>query len=89
VGISGRQSGKRQNIREADQKYLESFEWMEISWTDHERKEVVIVKEEKSILQTIKIRKAKWIGHILCRNCLLQRVLLEIWRDSNDGRRGR
>jgi hypothetical protein len=58
---------------------------MEISWTDHESKEVVIVKEERSILQTIKIRKAKWIGYILCKNCLLQNVLLEIWRDSNDG----
>jgi hypothetical protein len=29
------------------------------------------VKEEENILQTIK-RKAKWIGHILTRNCLLE-----------------
>jgi hypothetical protein len=76
-------------LRKTDQKYVGSFEWMEISWADHERKEVVIVKEERNILQTIKIRKAKRIGHILCRNCLLQHVLLEIWRDSYDGRRGR
>jgi hypothetical protein len=68
-------------LRKADQKYLESFEiWycrrMEISWTDYEKKEeMVIVKEERNILHTIKIRKAKWIGHILCRNCLLQHVL--------------
>ena len=27
------------------------------------------VKEEKNILQTIKRRKADWVGHILCRNC--------------------
>jgi hypothetical protein len=26
------------------------------------------------ILHTIKRRKANWIGHILCRNCLLKHV---------------
>jgi hypothetical protein len=38
------------------------------------RNETVLlrVKGEKNILQTIKSRKAKWIGHILHRNCLLQ-----------------
>jgi hypothetical protein len=29
------------------------------------------VKEEKNILHTIRRRNAKWIGHILCRICLL------------------
>jgi len=29
------------------------------------------VKEERNILQIIKRRKAKWIGHMLHRNCLL------------------
>jgi hypothetical protein len=32
------------------------------------------VKKE-NILQTIRTRKANWIGHILCRNCLLKHVL--------------
>jgi hypothetical protein len=44
-----------------------------ISWTDHVRNEVVLlrVKEQRIILRK---RKANWIGHILRRNCLLQRV---------------
>jgi hypothetical protein len=33
------------------------------------------VKEEKTILHTIKRRKAKWIVHILRRNCLLKHVV--------------
>jgi len=65
-----------------DQKYLESFEmWCcrrmeKISWTNCVRKEVLQrVKEDRNILQTIKTRKANWIGHILCRNCLLKYVI--------------
>ena len=49
---------------------------MEISWTDHERREEVVrVEEERNIQQTVKIRKANWIGHILCRICLLKHIL--------------
>jgi hypothetical protein len=33
------------------------------------------VKEQRNILHEIRKRKANWIGHILCRNCLLQRVI--------------
>jgi hypothetical protein len=33
------------------------------------------VKEERNILHTIKRRKANWIGHILCRNCLLKHII--------------
>jgi len=66
-----------------DQKHLESFEmfcWrrMEtISWTDRVRNEEVLlrVKELRDILHDIRKRRANWIGHILCRNCLLQRVI--------------
>ena len=29
------------------------------------------VTEERNTQQTIKRRKANWIGHIMCRNCLL------------------
>jgi hypothetical protein len=47
-----------------------------ISWTDHVRKEEVLlrVKEQRNILYEIRKRKANWIGHILSRKCLLQRV---------------
>jgi len=66
-----------------DQKHLESFEmwcWRrmeKISWTDHVRNEDVLlrVKEQRNILHEIRKLKANWIGHILRRNCLLQRVI--------------
>jgi hypothetical protein len=70
-------------LRAVDQKHVESFEmwyWRrmeKISWTDHVRNEDVLlrVKEQRNILHEISKRKAKWIGHILCRNCILQRVI--------------
>jgi len=70
-------------LRAVNQKHLESFEmwcWKKmekISWTDHVRNEDVLlrVKEQRNILHEISKRKAKWIGHILRRNCLLQRVI--------------
>ena len=34
------------------------------------------VKEERNIIHTIKRRKANWIGHILCRNCLVKHIIL-------------
>ena len=48
-----------------------------VSWTDHVRNEEVLlrVKEQSNILHEISKRKANWIGHILRRNCLLQRVI--------------
>jgi hypothetical protein len=33
------------------------------------------VKEQRNILHEIRKRKVDWIGHILRRNCLLQRVI--------------
>jgi hypothetical protein len=40
------------------------------------REEVLLtVKEQRNILHEISKRKANWIGHILCRNCLLQHVI--------------
>ena len=70
-------------LRAADQKYLESFEmwcWRKmekISWIDHVRNEEVLlrVNEQRNILREIRKRKANWIGHILCRNCLLKQVI--------------
>ena len=48
-----------------------------ISWTDYVRNEEVLlrVKEQRNMLHEIRKRKANWIGHILRRNCLLQRVI--------------
>ena len=48
-----------------------------ISWTDHVRNEEVLlrIKEKRNIIYEIAKRKANCIGHILRRNCLLQRVI--------------
>jgi hypothetical protein len=70
-------------LRAVDQKRLKSFEmwcWRrmeKISWTDHVRNEEVLlrVKGQRNTLHEISKRKANWIGHVLRRNCLLQRVI--------------
>ena len=70
-------------FRAVDQKHLESFEmWCsrrigKIIWIEHVRNEKVLlrVKEQRNILHEISKRKSNWIGHILRRNCLLQRVI--------------
>ena len=63
------------------------------SWTDHVRNEEVLlrVKEQRNILNEIRKRKANWIGHILRRNCLLQRVIEGKIKGGIEvtGRRGR
>ena len=62
------------------------------SWTDHVRNEVLLrVKEKRNILHEISKRKANWIGHILCGNCLLQRVIEGKIKGGIEvtGRRGR
>ena len=48
-----------------------------ISWTEHVRNEEVLfrVNEQTNILYEIRKRKAKCIGHILRRNCLLKQVI--------------
>jgi hypothetical protein len=78
--------------------HLESFEmwcWRrteKISWTDHVRNEVLLrVKEQRNILHEICKRKANWIGYILRRNCLLQRVIEGKIKGEIEvtGRRGR
>jgi len=50
-----------------------------ISLTDHARNEELLlrVKEQRNVLHEISKQKANWIGHILRRNCLLQRVIEE------------
>ena len=86
-------------LRAVDKKQLESFEmrcWRrmeKISWTDHVRNEEVLltVKEQRNILHEISKQKANWIGHILRRNCLLQRVIEGRIKGGIEvtGRRGR
>jgi hypothetical protein len=48
-----------------------------INWAACVRNEGVLqrVEEERNILETIKRRKANWIGHILLKNCLLKHVI--------------
>jgi hypothetical protein len=36
---------------------------------------LLTVKEQRNILHEISKRKVNWIGHILCRSCLLQQVI--------------
>jgi len=64
-----------------------------IRWTDRVKNEEVVqrVKKNRNMLQTIRRRKANWIGHILRRNCLLKHVIEgEIeGRIEVTGRRGR
>ena len=55
-------------------------------------KEILLrVKEQRNILHEIRKRKANWIGHILRRNCLLQRVTEEKIQGGIEvtGRQGR
>jgi hypothetical protein len=64
-----------------------------ISCTDLVRNEEVLlrVKEKGNILHEISKWKANWIGHILCRNCLLQGVIEGKIKGGIEvtGRRGR
>jgi len=85
--------------RAVGQKHLGSFEmwcWRrmgKISWIDHVRNEEVLfrVKEQRNILHEIGTRKANSIGHILRRNCLIQRVIEGKIKGGIEvtGRRGR
>ena len=96
IALYGAETG---TLRAVDQKHVESFvTWCwrrmeKISWTDHVRNEEVLlrVKELRNILHEIRKRKANWIGHILRRNCLLQRVIEGKIKGGIEvtGRRGR
>jgi len=96
IALCGAETG---TVRAVDQKQLESFEmscWRRMeknSWTDHVRNGEVLlrVKEQRNILHEISKWKANWIGHILCRNCLLQWVIEGKIKGGIEmrGRRGR
>ena len=86
-------------LRAVDLKHLESFEmwcWRrmeKINWCDNVRNEEVLlrVKKQRDILHEISKWMANWIGHILCRNCLLQWVIEGKIKGGIEvtGRRGR
>jgi hypothetical protein len=54
---------------------LESYG--KISWTDGVRSEEGLhrVEAKRSILHTVKGRRADWIGHILRRNCFIKHII--------------
>jgi len=64
-----------------------------MSWADHVRNGEVSLrfKEQRNILHEISKRKANWIGHIMRRNCLLQKVIEGKIKEGLEvtGRRGR
>ena len=47
------------------------------SWNDRVKIEEVLhrVKEQRNFLRSIKRRKANWIRHMFCRNCILKHII--------------
>lgn len=82
-------------IYEHDKNKLEAFEmWcyrriLKISWRDHTTNEEVLrrIKEKRSLIATISIRRAKWIGHILRHDGLLKNIIEGMVEGTNS--RGR
>ena len=76
-------SSETWNIYEHDKKKLEAFEmWcyrrmMTISWRDHITNQEVLerIEEKRSLITTISIRRAKWLGHILRQDGLLHNII--------------
>ena len=61
-----------------------------IIWADGVTKMEILrrIQEERNNMHTIKLRKAKWIGHVLGRNCLVKHVIEgEVEVASRQGRR--
>ena len=50
-----------------------------ISYSDGVKYEDVLhrIKKERNIVYKIKGRKANWVGHTFCRNCLLKHIIKE------------
>jgi len=60
-----------------------------ISWPDRVRnKGLHRVQEKRNNVHTIKRRKAKWIGHVLRRNCLLKHFIEGKIQERIVGREG-
>ena len=69
---------------------MDSSLWKRL-WTYRNEEVLLRVNEQRNILHEISKRKANWIGHILRRNCLLQRVIEGKIKGGTEvrGRRGR
>jgi hypothetical protein len=66
--------------------------WLKKRITDFIKEDVLLtVKEQRNIPHEIRKRKANWFGHILPRNCLLQRVIERKIQEGIEvtGRQGR
>lgn len=85
------------NIYEHDKKKLEAFKmWcyrrmMKISWRDHITNQEVLqrIEEKRSLITTISIRRAKWLGHILRQDGLLLNIIegaVEGMQEADKGR---
>jgi len=74
VGLFGQQN---RNNRSSEMWCWRRME--KLSWTDHMKNEGVTlrVNEQRNILHEIRKRKANWIGHILRRDCLLNKLWKE------------
>ena len=42
------------------------------------------IKDERNILHKTKRKRANWIGHRLCMNCLLRQAIKDIQREGTD-----
>jgi len=83
-GSRSETAGKFWNVvleKDVDQLDRSYEKWRSITW----------VKEQRNISHEIIKRRANWIDHILCRNCLLQRVIERKIKAGVEvtGRRGR
>ena len=69
------QKSERLNCTTEKPEIVNSFYFRYPSY--HVRNEEVLlrVNEQRNTLHEIRKWKANWIGHILCRNCLLQQVI--------------
>jgi hypothetical protein len=47
----------------------------QLDWSCENEEVLLRVNEQRNILHEIRKRKANWIGHILCGNCLLKQVI--------------
>ena len=82
IVLCGAETG---TLLKVDQKYLGSYEmwcWRRMgktSWNDRVRNDEVLRtdKEEKNVLRQRERRKVNWIGHVLCRNCLIKHIIEE------------
>ena len=67
-------------LRQTDQKYLRVWcrrRMEKTIWRDRVKNEEVLhgIKEERNVLHKINRKKAKRIGHILCKYCLEKHVI--------------